>query len=130
MNLFNIFSVNSLLYAIILFMTVYGSLQIQKAPIPFSATITYASMFLLLILKWKKILKSSSNDKYLLRILVFGCLVLLFKTQQDKSNFEPILLFFQVFLIALLLEQASKQDLKLSKILFILFIIASCLLIY
>lgn len=130
MNLFNIFSVNSLLYAIILFITVYGSLQIQKAPIPFSATITYASMFLLLILKWKKILKSSSNDKYLLRILVFGCLVLLFKTQQDKSYFEPILLFFQVFMIALLLEQASKQDLKLSKILFILFIIANCLLIY
>ena len=131
MNLSKLFTLESLLYATVLFIIVYSSLQIKKTPIPFGATITYASMFLLFYVKRKLILKSSNNnDVPLFRILVFGCLVLIFKSLQDKSTFEPIFLFFQVFLVALLLEHASKQDLRLSKIMFVLFIVANCLLIF
>lgn len=122
LNIIKLFTANSLLYSIVLFFAIWDTLQFDKPSIPLSMTIYYSSLFVLFCKKWDCLTKHLGNTNNLIGIILLGVVLLIINYQ----NAPRVWTFFRVFLVALVLEQALERDLKLSKILFLLFVILNC----
>lgn len=126
-SFFKSLRVDGILYAIVLFLAIWGTLQFDKPNIPFSTTLFYCTQLLIFCRKYRKLKHTNRNNiSSLIRILLLGVILVFLKFSNEVS----IWTFFHVFLVALLLEIASDRDLKISKLLFVLYIIVNCCLIF
>lgn len=126
LNIIELFTANSLLYSIVLFFAIWDTLQFDKPSIPLSMTIYYSSLFVLFCKKWDCLTKHLGNTNNLIGIILLGVVLLIMNYQYAPRVWT----FFRVFLVALVLEQALESDLKLSKILFLLFVILNCFIMF
>ena len=122
LNILKLFTANSLLYSIVLFFAIWDTLQFNNPSNPLSMTIYYSSLFVLFCKKSDCLTKHLGNTNNLIGIILLGVVLLIINYQ----NAPRVWTFFRVFLVALVLEQALERDLKLSKILFLLFVILNC----
>lgn len=122
---------NGILYLIVLFLIIWNNLQIAKPTIPFNTAIFYV-LILYLLYRKRKLSPSNTinNTPILLKVLLLGLLMLVFKIQIDENYSTQILSFFPIFLVAICLEKATKQDLMLSRFAFLFFVLLNCCLIF
>ena len=121
-------SLNGFLYFIVIFLSVWSTLQIDKPNIPFSRVIYSASLLLLYFNKWEQIkYVKYGNVKNLICILVVGLCLFLIKGLFDEEYRLQISDFLGFFFVAVVLEKATKEELTLSRLFFLSFIVANCL---
>lgn len=125
-SLFSYLTTDSILYAIVLFLIIWGTLQFNKPYIPFSSSILFLSSLLIFCRKKNKTREKNDIFICLIRIIILGGILFVL----NSSHGERVWAFFKIFIIAFLLEMASDEDLKLSKFLFVLYIISNCCLIF
>lgn len=128
MNILKTISLNSILYAILLFLSVWGTLQINKPNIPLSNLMYYGSLFALFYIKKGAISKSICDLKPIFYILIIGIVLLIAKGISNENYMDSICTFFKFFWVCILLEKAKPKELTLSKIITIIFLILNCLI--
>lgn len=121
-------SLNGFLFFIVIFLSVWDILQIDKPSIPFSRVIYSVSLLLLYINKWERIKQFKyGNVKSLIWILVAGLCLFLVKGLLNEEYRLQISDFLGFFFVAVVLEKATKEELVLSRVFFVSFIAANCL---
>lgn len=120
----------SILYAIIIFLTIWETLFVEAKDIPMSRTIFFLSLACIIIIKADRIRKRTKFTDSIYCILFLFPFVYIFLGTGDKEYQSYIYYFFKIFFVCIVLELAAKEELHLSKCLFVVFIIINCIVTY